>query len=106
MPSGSRPPIWGAKADADLDEIWDYLTREASPSIAEKQIRDVYRVVANLADWPRIGRERNDLRIGLRSVTSPPYIIFYRLRDSRAEIVRVLHGRRDIGRILANEPET
>jgi toxin ParE1/3/4 len=62
--------------------------------------------VANLADWPRIGCERNDIRIGLRSIASPPHVIFYRLREGRAEIVRVLHGHRDIGRILADETET
>ena len=52
-----------------------------------------------LARYPGAGRERSELRVGVRSWPVHPYVIFYRADDS-AKIVaieRVLHGRMDIG---------
>ena len=51
------------------------------------------------------GRSRDELRAGLRSLLSDPYVIFYRVRDGVPEIVRVLHGRRDLDAIFAEEPD-
>ncbi len=34
-----------------------------------------------------------------------PYILFYRYRDNTVQIVRILHGKRDLRRILAEETE-
>ncbi len=43
-----------------------------------------------------------ELRAGLRSFTHGNYIIFYRLIGPDIEIIRVIHGRRDLGRIFNN----
>jgi plasmid stabilization system protein ParE len=40
----------------------------------------------------------------MRSVPIHPYIVFYRIQGDAVEIVRVLHGRRDIASIFANSP--
>jgi len=32
----------------------------------------------------------------MRKMSAPPYIVFYRLREPRLEIVRILHSSRDI----------
>jgi toxin ParE1/3/4 len=45
-------------------------------------------------------RERNDVAPGLRSVLSKPYVIFYHVAETRVEILRVLHGRRDFAAIF------
>ena len=37
---------------------------------------------------------------GLRSLAATPKIIFYRLKDGRPEIVRVLDGRQDVEEIF------
>jgi plasmid stabilization system protein ParE len=42
------------------------------------------------------------VRSGLRSLAATPQIIFYRLKDDRPEIVRVLDGRRDIEEIFSD----
>jgi len=39
---------------------------------------------------------------GLRSVLVSPYVIFYRVGESSLDIVRVLHGRRDLDAIFAD----
>ena len=97
------PVVWSADAERDLFEIWDYLALEASPNVADKRLRDIHRTVANLADWPRLGRERTDVRSGLRSLADPPHVIFYRVEAARVEILRILHGHRDIIRIFSKD---
>jgi toxin ParE1/3/4 len=47
-----------------------------------------------------MGRERNDIAPGLRSFPVGKYLIFYRLIDEGLEIVRVLHGARNIENLL------
>ena len=49
-----------------------------------------------LAQYPRMGRSRDDLRPGLRSFTVGEYVIFYIIEHEDVEILRVLHGRQDI----------
>jgi toxin ParE1/3/4 len=96
--------IWSEEAEADLFDIWDYLAREASPTVADNRLRQIHRASSNLADWPRLGRERSDIRAGLRSIAAPPHVIFYWLQDERVEILRVLHGHMDIERIFSENP--
>ena len=43
-----------------------------------------------------MGRRREELAPGLRSILQGSYVIFYRLTEERIEIVRVLHVARDI----------
>jgi toxin ParE1/3/4 len=53
-----------------------------------------------------VGREREDLGPGLRSFTWRDYLILFRYVDGTTQIVRILHGRRDIPAVMANEPES
>jgi toxin ParE1/3/4 len=43
-----------------------------------------------------MGRERKDLAPGLRSFPVTKYLIFYYCTEDIIEIVRVIHGARDI----------
>jgi len=38
-----------------------------------------------------------------RSIAVRPHVIFYRVQDGSAEIVRVLHGRRDLDEIFGGD---
>jgi toxin ParE1/3/4 len=53
-----------------------------------------------LAERPSIGRLRNELVEGLRSFPIGRYVIFYLAIPDGIEIVRVLHGARDVDSIL------
>lgn len=48
-----------------------------------------------LAKEPMIGRARDELAPGLRSIPLGRYVIFYQPIDNGIEVVRVLHGARD-----------
>lgn len=53
-----------------------------------------------LARNPLGGEARDDLRPGLRSVSHGSCVIYFRARPDCLEIVRVLHGARDIRELL------
>jgi toxin ParE1/3/4 len=89
------------RARADLDEIWHYIAVEsANEAVADRSIDFITERFFLLSDWPRLGRERNDLRRGLRSYPVGNYLIFYRVSCAGVVIQRVLHARRDIRRLF------
>jgi toxin ParE1/3/4 len=106
MPSASLPVVRSPEADEDLIEIWAYLAHEASDRVADNQLRDIEKACSTLKNWPYSGRKRDELLPGLRSIPVHPYIVFYRVREDAVEIVRVLHGRRDIDSIFAKLSDT
>jgi toxin ParE1/3/4 len=81
------------------------LAAEASTRVADEAVRDLFRVCDRLVDHPFLGRPRNDLIPGLRSILAHPYIVFYRVSGSNIEVVRVLHQRRDIDAIFASDDD-
>jgi toxin ParE1/3/4 len=105
MPSARLAVFWSPEAEKDLLEIWSYLADQASPPIADTQLNAIEGACAKLEHWPHSGRQRDNLLPGLRSVVAFPYVIFYRVRDERVEVVRVLHGRRDIDTIFAGSSD-
>src|SRR5581483_10980241 len=84
MPAASPPIRWSPVALRDLDGIWNYLAAEASPAVAESQLREIERAVGILRDWPMSGRVRDELRVGVRSLAAPPYVVFYRVTKNRS----------------------
>ena len=93
--------IWSPEALADLDEIWSYYERVAGSNTAEKILREISEVVTTVEDHPFVGRSRNELRAGFRSLAASPHVVFYRVVDDVPEIVRVLDGRQDIEEVFA-----
>ena len=45
---------------------------------------------------PKLGKTRNEIKFGLRSISHSSHIIFYRILKRHIRIVRVLHGSRDL----------
>jgi toxin ParE1/3/4 len=88
-------------AATDLDEIWFYIASESgSTDVADRVIDAITERFCLLADYPRLGRQRPDLRAGLRSYRVGDYLIFYRIEAPDVLILRVLHSRRDIRTLI------
>ena len=82
-------------ARADLADIWAKIAKD-SPRAADKLIDRLEAGCARLADHPRSGVARPEVDDDARSVTVGNYILFYRVSPSGVEIVRVLHGARNL----------
>jgi toxin ParE1/3/4 len=84
----------------DYAAIWDYVAEHGSPEIADTLLRAFDDRVQFLSDFPGAGQARPELRARLRSFPVGPYLIFYRPSRGGIELVRVLHGARDIEAIF------
>jgi toxin ParE1/3/4 len=87
------------EARLDLLEIGDYVGAE-NPSAAVRLLDSFRSTFELLADRPGAGRLRPEFRRGLRSFPIGSYLVFYREVGSGVEIVRVVHGRRDLRRVF------
>jgi toxin ParE1/3/4 len=85
-----------AQAAIDLLEIWVYIAEESSMDAADRVLGTIDRKCQALAEQPGMGRRREELASGLRSLPVGSYVIFYRDQDGGIEVIRVLHGARDI----------
>ncbi|MDB9311886.1 type II toxin-antitoxin system RelE/ParE family toxin [Spirulina sp. CS-785/01] len=83
------------KAESDLEDIWVYLAKQ-NEIVADQQIAKIFDKFPMLAQFPNMGRQRDDLAIGVRSFPIKPYIIFYKYSSNQLEIIRVLHQSRDM----------
>ena len=92
------------EATADLFEIWSYIAAH-SPQAADRVENAVYRACAFVAAGPLRGQTRQDLTDRpLRFWTVqryPNYIVVYDPTTSPVQIIRILHGMRNVRRILA-----
>lgn len=89
------------KAEAELDEIWFHVAHEsAGIEIVDHIIDNITERFWLLAQRPHIGRARDDLRPRLRSFPAGDYVILYRTDGKNVLILHVMHGSRDIPKLL------
>jgi plasmid stabilization system protein ParE len=92
-------------AKADIFDIWSYIA-ENSETAADRLEQAIYDACALLADGPLRGHTRPDLTArSLRFWTLgryPNYTVVYRPETDPLQVVAVLHGKRNIRRILKN----
>jgi plasmid stabilization system protein ParE len=89
----------------DLASIWDSIalpsdmwsTRHAANAVATKAfVREFKAHGELLAANPEVGRERNELLFGMRSLVFQNFTIFYRVRGTSIVVLRVLRSSRDL----------
>ena len=83
------------QAEQDLEDIWVYLTQQ-NELLADQQIAQLLNRLPMLSQFPDMGKQREDLLVGLKSFPVKPYIIFYTKISDGIEVVRVMHQSRDI----------
>ena len=87
--------IFAPAAEADLEAIYDYIATDNAVAAATLVTR-LEDLATRLAETPGIGRARTELLPDLRSFPFGNYVLFYRPTEGGIEIVRVLHGARDV----------
>ena len=90
-------------AKEDIFEIWSFIASDKE-EIADRVEQAIYEACAFVADARMRGHSRSDLtNRSLRFWTLthyPNYMIVYRPESSPLQVVAVLHGRRNLRRIL------
>ncbi|MDP2431541.1 MAG: type II toxin-antitoxin system RelE/ParE family toxin [Pseudomonadota bacterium] len=79
----------------DLVEIWGFIADDNEVN-ADNFLARLESRLDQLAHQPRMGKPRDELMNGLRSYPFGRYVVFYLPHPDGVEVVRVLHGARDI----------
>lgn len=87
----------------DLEAIGDWITQD-NPVRAVSFIEELYQQCLLIAESPTIYRERPELAPKVRSCSYGRYLVLFRVLDTEVRIERVVHGSRDIIKVLA-EPD-
>ncbi len=98
MPRTELSPV----ARADLDTLDDYIAQD-DPDAADRLAARFHEAFARLAGLPLLGRPRPELGSDIRSFIVGNYVILYSPADTGIHVHRVLHGRRDMERLLQDE---
>ena len=98
-----RQLIFTDQAEADLEAIGDYIALD-SPFRAVTFIQELRRDCLDLRSmperYPLFERHRST---GIRRRVHGNYLIFYRISVDAVEVLHILHGAMDLGRILFPE---
>ena len=89
-------------ADADLDDIFDYILLD-SPNAASEVLERIFTSLSHLEKFPFAGTRLIGASLDhyeFRMIISDPYIAFYRVIENTVFVYRILHGARDFIQIL------
>lgn len=64
------------RAETVIEGILDYIAQD-DPVSAVAFYESLDRLFQRLADFPKVGRERNEITIGLRSIPTGRYIVYF-----------------------------
>jgi toxin ParE1/3/4 len=93
----------------DLVAIFRHYAREAGIQVADRFFTEAEATFARLASMPGTGTLYSPTEPLCADLRYSPvsrfrnYVVFYRPVDGGIEVIRVLHGARDIDNILADE---
>ena len=91
------------QAVQDLDAIWWFIA-EDSRDAADRVEMEIVATCRRLAKHPLIGTKRQDITaLPVRFWTLPKfsnYVIVYRPDTATLQIVAILHGKRDLKKVL------
>ena len=102
MSSRRLSDVLSPKARADVEDILAFGVREWGELNAASYESALERALANLSEFPEMGRARDDLRPGCRGLAVEHHVILYRADEYKVEIVRIVHRKADIGRQLGD----
>jgi toxin ParE1/3/4 len=86
-------------ARRDLIEIGDYIALD-NPRRAASFVAEIEAEIARIAAQPGRFPARADLAPGLRAARRGRYLIFFLEAVGEVQIVRIIHGARDLPRAL------
>ncbi|MCY7320842.1 MAG: type II toxin-antitoxin system RelE/ParE family toxin [Phormidesmis sp. CAN_BIN36] len=101
----SRVCVFTITASRDIEGIIDQVADRLDFDAAERFLKKINHKCRSLADFPNMGRKRDELSPLLRSFPMDSYLIFYRLIEGGIEIVRVISGYRDLEALFIESDE-
>jgi toxin ParE1/3/4 len=92
---------WTPAAATDLQAIHDYVgVKNKSPVAARKLVRGIYEKCKRYAEQPPLGMRMDEVCRGARAFRYKSYVVFYKAISRGIEVLRIVHGSRDFGRLF------
>ena len=88
--------ILSQKSQNDIESIYEYGNYRFGKVMAFNYLIELKSCFEILADNPKMGKERYEIKQGLYSFPFVSHLIFYRILQNSIRIVRVLYGSRDL----------
>jgi toxin ParE1/3/4 len=82
-------------AKDDLADIWEFIA-EHDELAADRYIDHLRLRARELVRYPHLGRIRREIHPGIRSLLSRNHLIFYRVKKTSIQVLRILHGSLDL----------
>jgi len=84
---------WTRPALRDVEAIGGFIARD-NPTAASKVVMRIFDQTELIVEHPHIGRAGRIKGTRELVVTNTPFIVTYRLKEDRAEVLAVFHGAR------------
>lgn len=88
------------RANDDLRSIQAYTLAQWGADQATAYEAAIHSAFETLRTHPALGKDRGDLRLGLRSFPISSHVILYHVAEDTLTVLRVVHQRMDILRAL------
>lgn len=98
----SSPKLSDAAKD-DLRDIWHAIATRRDERTADSVTAKILARCRSRAGFPESGRSRDELAPRLRSFLVAPYVVFYRPDEDTIQVIRIVHGHRDLRRLFADD---
>jgi toxin ParE1/3/4 len=100
----SRSIVVSPEAEAQLDDLYDYIAEAASPTTASRFLGAIVGRLESLGEFPMVGSTREDISPGLRTIGFRRRVtIAFTVDPDKVEIVGVFYGGQDFEAILAGD---
>ncbi|MCL2345329.1 MAG: type II toxin-antitoxin system RelE/ParE family toxin [Desulfobulbus sp.] len=91
--------VFSPAAQSDMEVIWDYTVERWGLDQADRYTDDIRDACHDLTSGRRQGRPV-EVRPGYLKYLIGSHVVFFRDHGDQLEVVRILHGRMDVGRHL------
>ncbi|MGF1676184.1 MAG: type II toxin-antitoxin system RelE/ParE family toxin [Rivularia sp. (in: cyanobacteria)] len=86
----------------DIEEIADYIAKQSGLRESELFLSKLDAKFFKIAQFPNLGRQRDEILPGIRSLSVDSYLILYMPIGQDVEIFRVISGYRDLTALFSD----
>ena len=96
-----KPVLIGPRPTGTLDEIFAWIARD-DPVAAERSAGRIFEAGESASRLSERGAPRPELGKGARSIVVGRYLILYRIGLDSVDIVRIVHGARELRGLIGD----
>lgn len=86
------PVLWLRAALRNIEAIFAYYAEHCARREAKRLIAHIHKCTEQLSQLPELGRPGRVAHTRELVVPKSPFVVIYRLKNTRVELLRVLHS--------------